>query len=84
MHARVMFGLGFRLKGQVTGVYRHRREHPSQTSPCPSDRMAEEAAQLGTAAALGIVVPSPEPITESDEEAAFCAGLCFRTCRQLG
>jgi hypothetical protein len=46
--------------------------------------MAEEAAQLGTAAALGIVVPSPELITESDEEAAFCAGPCFGICLQLG
>ena len=34
--------------------------------------MAEEAARLGTAAALGFVVPSPELITESDDEAAFC------------
>ena len=38
-------------------------------APCPSDRLVEEAARLGTAAALGFVVPSPEPITESDEEA---------------
>ena len=35
--------------------------------------MAEEAAPLGTAAALGFVVPSPELITESDEEALHSA-----------
>ena len=35
--------------------------------------MADEAAPLGTMAALGFVVPLPESITESDEEVQHSA-----------
>ncbi len=70
--ARVLFevfGLRFQQKGQVTGLQRHRREHPSETSPCPPNRMADAAALLDqTALRMWLIVPSPVPDTDSNED----------------